>query len=222
MKKFSKIIIAALLGIFLIAGSSWAIPTMQISGTGFTTFQIDDSDNGEVDGLLSYTGLNIGAFDITMTGGTTMPQIGSSSDPKMHLNVFADTKNTEGTITIEFSEIGFGNLNNNITGFLSEMGGLGGIEQSLDVYYDTNNTLFSQRTQIADLDAIGETIFYNSIPADSPFSLTMVATIRLAANSSASLDDGVSTPVPEPGTMLLLGSGLLGMAVVSRKKIFKS
>ena len=223
MKKFSKVLMAAVLGVFLVAGSAWAIPTLRISGDGFASFDVADGgvkDENVTTGIVQYSQAE-GVFELTIAAGTTKPQIGTASRPDMHLGGIASTV-TGGTMTIEFSETDFGSLDADINGFLSGMGGWGGITQSLDVYYDTTNTLFGLGTKIADLDIIGTSSFYNGIPASSPFSLTMVATMEIGDSGAASFDDGVSAPVPEPATMLLLGVGLIGLAGASRKKIFKA
>lgn len=70
--------------------------------------------------------------------------------------------------------------------------------ESLFFTLDTPTTLY------------GESLIFHSIPVDTGW--TEIGTI--ASNYTGN-------PVPEPATMLLLGSGLVGLAVFGRKKIFK-
>ena len=51
------------------------------------------------------------------------------------------------------------------------------------------------------------------------FLWTMLLVFGLAGSSAAV--DMLVMSVPEPSTMLLLGSGLIGLAVLGRKKLFK-
>jgi hypothetical protein len=45
--------------------------------------------------------------------------------------------------------------------------------------------------------------------------------ITASAGRKINGDDGQTTPTPEPATMILLGSGLIGLAWFGRKKFSK-
>jgi hypothetical protein len=69
---------------------------------------------------------------------------------------------------------------------------------------------------------LDDPVFYASItaPVDGKILLdpNVTATIFVETNSSSSTNSPVPDPVPEPTTMLLLGTGLVGVAGAARRR----
>ncbi len=242
--KISGYLLIALVMVLSLAFSPMAEALQMVIWDGTNTGgAVLIEDNGALDskktqdGVITYVNQNpLFGFSIVINTGTSKPEIGSSASPKMDLNV---TLNGAGTIEILISETGFGPLASNVSGFLSTVGGtIGSSNDTVRVsnYFDTlNPPLFSSTpsipftatsgktgTKIANLGPFNSNPFsgttgYNGIPGHDPFSLTMVAKITQPTSAMTTFNAYLK-PTPEPGTILLLGLGLLGLGLILRRK----
>jgi hypothetical protein len=96
-------------------------------------------------------------------------------------------------------------------------------------YYDNANVLGATTNLVGLLNLApnvtpgADASLVNLITTSNPFSLTEVVTLSFTgAGQTVSLDANLNVaPVPEPGTMMLLGMGMLGMAVYGKRRMNK-
>jgi hypothetical protein len=85
--------------------------------------------------------------------------------------------------------------------FESDMNDIGGSELAFNTYQTFDDIL----------NANSSSSMFSDINVNAPFSTTGLF-----------IEPAVSTPVPEPATILMLGFGLAGLAGFGRKKLFKN
>lgn len=208
-----KRIAALLAGLMMMAAASaYALPTYPALTltSGDTELFIEDGsalDTEAATGVVGYNG-NVGAWTLSMTTGFAP----TSFIPSIHLNSMNST-NGAGNLTIKFSDIlAAGWLD---TGATAAVGGYLASGGSIQFTTLINGAAVSTLSGFKPgAFAAEEDFAFDSTGADL---VELIAEIQHTAAGRTSFDYDVA-PVPEPGTMLLLGAGFLGLAIYGKRR----
>jgi hypothetical protein len=220
-RKLLTILAAATIGL---SGVAYANPIIRLSsgGTTATVADGDGNDSCATAGCVTYSG-PLNDWIVNVTTGIGTPPLG----PNPHLDLNSVNVSNAGTgfgtsILLELTQMGFTDGIGGIAGFLGEIGGTLGAGGKIEwwVYVDNTNTAFGTGTLVASGSATTSPftgIDSGSLLLTGPYSMTLAVRITHPDGTRSTSFDFSGQLIPEPGTLFLLGAGLLGVALVRRK-----
>ncbi|WP_136516169.1 PEP-CTERM sorting domain-containing protein [Geomonas edaphica] len=209
-----------MLTLTLMATSANAL-SIRLSDGGANTVTVWDNGAGDINpaaGAVTYLG-SVGAFTTNVSTGLSYPILGSQDYPRLELNSVDVTSSSDGKLHIYLTDTGFTGA---FSSFQAAIGGTTGGTVKYSTYFDTANTAFAMSTLLTEELysglAFSDVNIASALGLDVPYSLTQALEITHTGHASTSFDAELA-PVPEPGTFMLLGAGLLGLAVYGRRRV---
>ena len=207
MRKLSMVIVMAALGMFLSGGSAFALtldvgsPLLMIDGNGDTNtkvtlgnFNVTPSNYG-----LGYYLNNGSTFNDLGTGWGSIIWSLNGGDV-VDLALYDDTDgNGVYDSSVDFLYTLSGDFSDDSYSVIMDFSG--------DI--DVSN---AEQPSTSELIAMGIDTYWQDVNIN--WSVTSGYTLSFALSTK---NDGIA-PVPEPGTLLLLGSGLMGVAAYARRR----
>jgi len=213
-RKRSLIIIltlAMLLGVVPLAQAT-AILTLSDGSNSVTITDNGAGDTNDLVGVVGYNGALSSNWIVNVTTGITKPILGSMTTPVMHLDSVDVATSGAGSLIITFGDTGFSSPTSGSA--MMAIGGITAGSVTYEAFYDDTNRL-------GFLGPFGSGAFSGalsggSVPSSTDYSLMMK--INIVHKSAGVTSFNADVKVPEPSTLLLLGSGLASLAFFSRRK----
>jgi hypothetical protein len=225
MKKLGLTLVMAMMAVMLVAGGAWALSITVSDGVNPSITVSDGGllDMSAGDGVVTFMGA-VGNWSMNVTTGTSYPMIGAQDFPMIDLNSVDVSSSAGGDLTLSVTDT-YANweaLSSGITGFMGSVGGTtsGTVNVTFDINGVSHSILWDDMTTFGSAFAASQN--WMGVPGSvgDPFDLTITAVINHSAAGMTSFDaEIVPAPVPEPGTMALLGIVLLRLAFVGQSKL---
>ncbi len=207
ISRVTVLFLGCLLLVFVGIVSSANALVMTISD-GLNSQTITDDDG---DGHITYIG-SLDSWLINVVTGLSVPMLGEEDAPEMDL-ASLNVSGGSGTLTITLFDTFNTPLHTGISGFHTMWGGTTGGSVTLDTII--NGTTYASFSATGGSFSDAQDIL---IDPGSPYTMGFNATINHNSGAQVTSFDANIAPVPEPATIILMGSGLIGLGGWVRRR----